>query len=152
MLETLLKNEEVRRQTEANIKADIAREAAEIVGKIHDLFKQSIPQMETLNLIGDYGRPIAAKERQLGKSIEKCMTNCGLELRLGSTITPAELVVSVSPRVPGKSEAAITVYERRHYPFDSGPKTDFNGHAPAEEVMKVFFSLLMPRVHMGDDK
>lgn len=152
MLTELLKAEAAKRATVVSLAESIESERALLVTRLHDALRPHLETLDTLNLTGDYGRPVSLPSRQCRdpeewKWVDHVLVREGLFLRLGSTISHEELRVSVVPRGPCRPEAVVHLQLTRHHPFKSDKATEFPGHTPADTVVEAFLSALMPHLH-----
>lgn len=153
ILKAALNRENVERQHKAAVELDRKGEKAAVVNAIHKAFKPEVPELETLALIGDYRRPIAMADAQppvytksrVSEYGCKYCSGHGLELHLGSKITPEVLRLTVLERtdtMPLKVELSIS----RNHPFKSEVIQTFHGYAEPSEMLERFFEVLGKRI------
>lgn len=153
ILKAALNRENVERQHQEAVKLDRQAEHAAVVAAIHKVFRPEVPELEKLALVGDYGRPVAVadaqpagytKSRVSAYGCKYCSSH-GLELHLGSKITPEVLRLVVMERTdttPLKVELSIN----RSYPFKSEVIQTFHGHTEPSEMLERFFEVLGKRI------
>ncbi len=141
MLEKMLQKEIIDRVTEANRKAAETAEASEIVAGIHAAFNQELDCLKKLYLIGDYERPISILERNPNGMTK----NNGLSIVLGQEISQRVLQLFVVPRI-GDQPPVAKLSIGRAYPLNTELLREFDGHAPAEEMLETLLSVLVKNV------
>lgn len=146
MLKDILDAERTARQTVANEKAAIDAEHAAIVAGIHAEFAKHRPELLKLQLVGDYGRTVELAHR-LDSGRRRAETPDGITIYLGKTISPEELVLSVSRR-EGDTAPIASLQLVRHYPYKSDPPSIAPGHSPAETLVRGLLSRLAPHIYM----
>lgn len=141
LLQTALANSANLRATDAATKEAARLEYVAIVAGLHAAFSEYQRDVSQMQLVGDYGKPMPVR----GEFSREIKVSYGLNVRLGSDVSPQYLVLSIARREAGMPPQA-TLTLRRTYPFENQTLATFDGFTPAEHLLKAFFEALMPHV------
>lgn len=149
ILKAALSRENVAREHKAAVELTRQKEREAVVAAIHQAFLPEVQELDQLSLIGDYRKPIPIQDAQNSIYSKKnnqafgCAycTSVGLEISLGSKISPEKLLLQVWERTDSdalKAEISIS----RNYPYKSETIEIFHGHTEPSRMLERFFEVL----------
>lgn len=157
ILKAALNRENVLRDHKTATAQDRKAERDSVVAAIHKAFLPEVPELEQLFVRGDYNAPIAVADSQAAKvngtlraeRLQKfgaiyCAAS-GLELHLGSKISPEHLDLKVEERTDKTPLQVLLRIERRH-PYVSATLETFHGHTQPSVMLEKFFEVLTKHV------
>lgn len=122
---------------------------AEVVSKIHAAWREVLPRISEMPLIGDYGRPRAFLEanRLCQPGLQPGEHQNGLVINLGKSISAEKLSMICHEDEDGGF--SIIIQHGRCRPYESGHEVIYGINEPIEKPFAHFLNALMKQVHRG---
>jgi hypothetical protein len=144
LMQALLAREKAQRSVDRAVKDGEVAEAARIVAALHAAYAPFDPEVQALELRGDYGHPVRFGARD--EHLRRVRIAAGLALNLGSRINRESLRLTVTPR-RGEQPASVRLHIERSHPYKPEQLAEFARDHSAEDMVRALLAELVPHVH-----